>query len=36
MDGFSCGGDQVVNVLAYYSDDPSLNRAEVYSFIDLK
>ena len=26
------GGGQVVSVLAFYSDDPSLNSAEVYSF----
>ena len=26
------GGGQVVSVLAFYSDDPSLNPAEVYSF----
>ena len=27
------GGGQVVSVLAFYSDDPSLNPAEAYSFI---
>ena len=27
-----CGGVQVVSVLAFYSDDPSLNPAEAYSF----
>ena len=27
-----CGGGQVVSVLAFYSDDPSLNPAEVYNF----
>ena len=26
------GGGQVVSVLAFYSDDPSLNPAEVYNF----
>ena len=26
------GGGQVVRVLAFYSDDPSLNPAEVYNF----
>ena len=26
------GGNQVVSTLAFYSDDPSLNPAEVYSF----
>ena len=26
------GGGQVVIVLAFYSDDPSLNPAEAYSF----
>ena len=26
------GGGQVVSVLAFYSDDPSSNPAEVYSF----
>ena len=26
------GGSQVVSVLAFYSDDPSSNPAEVYSF----
>ena len=26
------GGDQVVSVLAFYSDDPSSNPAEAYSF----
>ena len=27
-----CGGGQVVSVLAFYSDDPSSNPAEVYNF----
>ena len=27
-----CGGDQVVSVLTFYSDDPSSNPAEVYNF----
>ena len=26
------GGGQVVSVLAFYSDDPSLNPADAYSF----
>ena len=26
------GGGQVVSVLAFYSDNPSLNSAEAYSF----
>ena len=26
------GGGQVVSVLAFYSDDPSLNPADVYNF----
>ena len=26
------GGGQVVSVLAFYSDDPSSNHAEVYNF----
>ena len=26
------GGGQVVSVLAFYSDDPSSNRAKAYSF----
>ena len=26
------GGGQVVSVLAFYSDNPSLNPAEAYSF----
>ena len=26
------GGGQVVSVLAFYSDDPSVNPAEAYSF----
>ena len=26
------GGGQVVSVLAFYSNDPSLNPAEVYNF----
>ena len=26
------GGGQVVSVLAFYSDDPSSNPAEVYNF----
>ena len=26
------GGGQVVNILAFYSDDPSSNPAEVYNF----
>ena len=26
------GGGQVVSVLAFYSDDPSSNPADVYSF----
>ena len=26
------GGSQVVRILAFYSDDPSLNSAEVYCF----
>ena len=26
-----CGGGQVVSVLAFYSDDPSSNPAEVYN-----
>ena len=29
---FSRGGDQVVNLLAFYSDDPSLNRTYTYSY----
>ena len=28
----SRGGGQVVSVLAFYSDDPSLNPADAYSF----
>ena len=28
----SRGGGQVVSVLAFYSDDPSSNLAEAYSF----
>ena len=27
-----CGGGQVVSVLAFFSDDPSSNPAEAYSF----
>ena len=27
------GGGQVVSMLAFYSDDPSLNPAEAYSFL---
>ena len=27
-----CGGGQVVSVLAFYSDNPSSNPAEVYNF----
>ena len=27
-----CGGGQVVSVLAFYSDDPSSNPAEVFNF----
>ena len=27
-----CGGGQVVSVLAFYSDDPSSNRAGIYNF----
>ena len=27
------GGDQVVNVLTFYLDDPSSNPAEAYSFL---
>ena len=30
------GGDQVVLVLAFYSDNPSLNPAETYSFFSVK
>ena len=30
------GGGQVVSMLAFYSDDPSLNSAEAYSFFYLK
>ena len=30
------GGGQVVSVLTFYSDDPSLNPAEAYSFFLLK
>ena len=29
---FGHGGGQVVSMLAFYSDDPSLNPAEAYSF----
>ena len=29
---WGCGGGQVVSVLAFYSNDPSLNPAEAYSF----
>ena len=27
----SCGGGHVVSLLAYYSDDPSSNPADVYN-----
>ena len=27
-----CGGGQVVSVLAFYTNDPSSNPAEAYSF----
>ena len=27
-----CGGGKVVSVLAFYSDNPSSNPAEVYNF----
>ena len=27
-----CGGDLVVSVLVFFSDDPSSNPAEVYNF----
>ena len=27
-----CGGGQVVNMLTFYSDNPSSNPAEVYNF----
>ena len=30
--GMGCGGGQVVSVLAFYSDNPSSNPAEVYNF----
>ena len=30
------GGGQVVSVLAFYSDDPSSNPAEVYNFFSVK
>ena len=29
-------GSQVVSVLAFYSNDPSLNPAKVYSFYSVK
>ena len=29
-----CGGGQVVSVLALYSNDPSSNTAEAYSFFN--
>ena len=32
MIGKGCGGGQVVSELAFYSDDPSSNPAEVYNF----
>ena len=32
LNGLGSGGGQVVSVLAFYSDDPSLSPAEVYSF----
>ena len=32
MDSLGLGGGQVVSVLAFYSDDPSSNPAEVYNF----
>ena len=27
-----CGGDQVVSVLAFYTNNPSTNPADAYSF----
>ena len=33
LNGLGSGGGQVVSVLAFYSDDPSSNPAEVYSLI---
>ena len=29
------GGGQVVSMLVFYSDDPSLNPAEAYSFSEI-
>ena len=31
-----CDCDQLVSVFAFYSDDPSLNPTEVYSFYSVK
>ena len=36
MKKMGCGGGQVVSVLAFYSDDPSSNPAEVYSLYSTK
>ena len=32
MFNLGSGGGQVVSVLAFYSDDPSSNPAEIYNF----
>ena len=33
VDGGGLGGGQVASLLAFYSDDPSLNPAEAYIFL---